>query len=1079
MRSNKIFTLLAILLSACAKESDDNKPCKNLSDCKPGKLCVNDVCVSCDNDEQCDAEYGQLAKCNNGYCISPNCKNGSQGCFCEQGQCQESECVNGVCVDCERGSESCSCFNNATCNVGLRCNQQNICENCPVGELNCPCDDKKICNEELICESDICAVDPCPKGTPECPCRENEQCDDELFCLGNGICTVCSSDIVGCPCDVNQTCINDLICAENNLCREAITCEEISCAPHQLCATDTGVDAFCTQECEFGWQYNGTSCDEVEPNCELNAANSLLKKCQDQGRSCVQGEKTVSCGECLDYYIKTTDEKCEPVATCEGIGCAATNRQCTKETKDSNAICGACLPGFVPDGQSCKPVYTCQENEPNSIASVCAAQHRICNQSPNGPNDCGKCIEGYSENIVGECQRVGWCSAVDLDCAGKNRSCEGNAPFAKCGPCLYGTTPDPLNIENCLLPLTCKELNEIGACGLNQFCIEGGPYESATCQDSKCPAGEAWSEYAGGACVGGGGDDCTANCVVFGATGRLWLTTMHESNICICETEPGYYWDNGKRAPQPCDADGDGWIREAARSALESDDQAIRQNARCDLHVIDRFVLENEYQQRLNVFLCEDGLQLNKCESPVLLPLYESVRNDDQAQLDLIGETTSKAPEYKTDSGRRLRANEINSLTRACVDEAADYNDNRVADINEWHGMTSPTFSAAEQIFANFSFLLELHRNFYEPGTQSLQFGQYVIQERSRCDVDFPLQYEKDAGSYWRECTRGRAADYDSTDGQSRPDFGMDFARWSCDARAGTCPIPPPPTQELVAPGVIPAHGLCSVSLPIIDKECIDEPNGLWLCVDGGVWRGMSHHSQFRCVVVSSETYNTTPVLNPDALVDSLWVLNQCHINCPTEDQNCIEDCKSGKCISSSKAISEYEPNDPNIKCSVNIKPSVGSVGIAAANFINGSYKHGCIDEWSPRISDNPKTDPVVASWRQLCTGWQTNQAATFGVGNDRNFGELQCGCGSYHYSGLACEDSCPQNQVMLDPNFQTVPRKGLWLCGQSNNSASSLLGSQNTRFEVSGNVPIIARDRTVMCASPPCTNTESGMSVW
>jgi hypothetical protein len=95
----------------------------------------------------------------------------------------------------------------------------------------------------------------------------------------------------------------------------------------------------------------------------------------------------------------------------------------------------------------------------------------------------------------------------------------------------------------------------------------------------------------------------------------------------------------------------------------------LRDNARCTLREVSEVVLQNESGQRYSLCVTP-GLELNSSAPATtgLLPLYESVRNDSQSALDM-----SVVPPY---GARRLRANELNSLTKACVSAVGDHNDN-------------------------------------------------------------------------------------------------------------------------------------------------------------------------------------------------------------------------------------------------------------------------------------------------------------------------------------------------------------------------------------------------------------------
>ena len=81
---------------------------------------------------------------------------------------------------------------------------------------------------------------------------------------------------------------------------------------------------------------------------------------------------------------------------------------------------------------------------------------------------------------------------------------------------------------------------------------------------------------------------------------------------------------------------------------------------------------------------------------------------------------------------------------------------------------------------------------------------------------------EPNASDYWKDCSRNRSGAYDRNDIQP----GFDFARWMCSASKGACPMPDAPIDDYTS------HGLCEMNLPPADTT----------------WRGMTHHSQFRCV---------------------------------------------------------------------------------------------------------------------------------------------------------------------------------------------------------------------------------------
>ncbi len=1047
-----LFLMVAAGMYAC---SDDNgsspekpKSCSSVADCDTGQICAGGSCSSCSADVQCEADYGVGAKCETGKCVPPSCVPGTIGCPClDDSSCNEGECINDECVDCERGTEGCTCLNNGTCNKGFRCGENNLCEVCPAGEKDCPCKEDSSCNDDLVCsDDDVCIENPCPDGEEGCPCAEGNTCNsDDLYCSDNSTCQQCSNDIEGCPCDEEDKCENKLVCdEESKKCRKPKKCDEITCLPHQLCSEPEDADAFCLEDCEEGWHWDADTASCVEnppaPNCQPGAPGSILEQCDSQNRVCVEEENNAHCGDCKDFFIDEDGslETCRAVHTCSDLACENLHRICNPETATSDAECADCFDGYVEEFDQCFELNCDPSGSPGTIVDECNDQHRTCVDSDEEVAHCGACVEGYAENENGECQEMHTCGPEDLDCAGKYRTCEGEAPFQYCGDCFAGTAPDPNDPERCTLPLTCADLNCEDQ-GL--FCVEGGPGENAHCVDrGQCGENEAWSDFSN-RCV-----TCVVSCPasVEGLTGRIWPFTLANSDRCICETERGYYWEEGvNRGVRPCDADNDGWVRDSARYYVESDDPTLRQNARCDVKIIDRFVLENEWNQRMEVLICNGDKPLvrkgERCDSPKQLPLYEAERNDDAVQL------YNEISEYAVNGvGRKLRPEELNSLTKVCS-AGGDYNDNGKSDISEWHNMPTDSMSEDMAIFTKMSYYVELARGWYEHGTETI-YGKYVISERSRCDDDFPIKYPDTAGDYWRQCTRSRDAAYNGNDPD--PDFGMDFAEWSCDATSGSCPVPPPPTNEQGINGQVPQHGLCEVTLPPIDDEC-SNPDGSdpWYCIDGSVWRGMSHHSQFKCVVVSNETSNELPYMNPNEIVSGNYVFNKCHVDCPADDPTCAnDDCASadGQCSSENMNSSEASSWSPKISCEIESSPDIDSVGFAAAMYLNAEsndYIRGCINEWHPvRISGEDMygvDDPITSAWRTLCSGWSDHPASVVGQGDSTNFGKIQCACGT-NYGGLNCEIGCPTLNLHVSPDFSANPREGFWMCADMAASAYS-----------------------------------------
>jgi hypothetical protein len=75
----------------------------------------------------------------------------------------------------------------------------------------------------------------------------------------------------------------------------------------------------------------------------------------------------------------------------------------------------------------------------------------------------------------------------------------------------------------------------------------------------------------------------------------------------VCETLDGYYFGSGNNAEAAkCDADNDGWVREEALAVRS--DPALRANSRCNIQLVDRVRLFDEYGLSVDVLSCSTGL---------------------------------------------------------------------------------------------------------------------------------------------------------------------------------------------------------------------------------------------------------------------------------------------------------------------------------------------------------------------------------------------------------------------------------------------------------------------------------------
>ncbi|MDD9935796.1 MAG: hypothetical protein OXT09_19450 [Myxococcales bacterium] len=368
-----------------------------------------------------------------------------------------------------------------------------------------------------------------------------------------------------------------------------------------------------------------------------------------------------------------------------------------------------------------------------------------------------------SGSVLERCDGAKW--APQEDCLESGRQCVSEHGEARC----LGRTPDGVDEPDA------GAVRDAAAAALPDL-----PDPEETLYEP-CPSGQAYHPL---------DEECItcpfSACDGRGEDGLFEGTTL--DGKCVCKTADGFYWPESGLTAVACDKDGDGWVSVEARSSIESKDRAYKDNARCDLRIVDRFVLESEGSDGAGhvVALEED------------LPLYEIEALDDQNRLEL----NDKIKPY---GGIKPSAHALNSLTKACVDTIADYNGNDVADLEEWDTYDEPVqlWSLFEELstYTRFAYFSELHTGWFEGDEGTPNRGSYHVRERSRLNsgnpLGVPVHYFEtieaddvrwyEHAEHWRRCDRQTDAAFTS----DMPARGMDFARynqglWNLGSRGGT-----------------------------------------------------------------------------------------------------------------------------------------------------------------------------------------------------------------------------------------------------------------------------------------------------
>lgn len=753
------------------------------------------------------------------------------------------------------------------------------------------------------CGGKSAAPKSCVAGTAACTCRADGICDPGLTC-GGGTCQPCTPGKASCA------------CLQNGGCDAGLTCAASTCAP--CVAGTTGCPCAAGGVCDGTLTCQGGSC--VAPHC---AAGTLDCACDAGGgcgdgltcgggvcRTCTSDVAGCPCTAGLCTGLLCDGGTCRAARTCATAGCAS-RQLCARGAALTDATCLAeCEPGFTWNATSaaCDPIpgATCAAAAGGSIAGACAAANRACLDA--APAHCGECLTGFLEE-AGACRAVKTCEG--LACAANHLTCTAPAAHtdAVCGGCVDGYKRS----GSACVALTCADI----------------------AVDCAAKRGVCELQSTGGAVCRVAAPGCTLACDGIGEDGP-WPERARDGS-CVCKTLPGFFYSlSGSVGTFRCDADGDGWVRDTASFALASADPAIRTNARCALRYVDRFVLHNDRGQARTVLL------------PEALPLYETVRNDDQAALDAV--TGSGAvPRYGASRG--LRAAELNSLTKACVAATADFNDNKVSDVQEWGRprLSELGFDTGDQVagvqasvnalaaafatYARYSYFLELHHGWFEP-VGAATAGAYHIAEKDRtlaADDNFPLRYGLEPGSlteytsdFWQDCPRSRDGWY--ADGL--PPITLDFA---------------------------------SVSAP--DRA----------------WKGMTHHSQFKCVQVVHDSVYLGLKRDGRAQQREVQSLASLGDPDPTYDEsdesaflratmNVCEATDSASVAPRQAAGGVANPSEPVLSCTPAL-PSVAHQGkvLWAAMRIAPSFQYhrGCILQCAGAASVCPGTAPGAA--RQAC----------------------------------------------------------------------------------------------------------------
>lgn len=753
---------------------------------------------------------------------------------------------------------------------------------CMAGTIGCECAAGACSTGE--CVSGQC-VD-CQRGASSCACLANNTCNTGLRC-SNSVCETCPAGQQGCACGAGDSCTAGLVCMGGN-------CVADTCTPGR----------------------SSCPCRTNDPKCDGNAycdGTSLCRTCSPDVANCPCDSNSTCLG---GLVCNMATMRCRASVSCSDLrsdgGCGS-NQACS-QTPGTDAVC-------TP--MACEANY---KWDPRTNSCVMCTSSGCANE-PTCDVDGG---------IGGMC---------DAD----NRGCVQSGVTAYCGDCKAGFTQNSANV--CVPVPLCGT----ATCAVDQYCDTAGG--APVCRMLPCPAGQAKNGPAG-TCTA-----CTRMCTGAGFSGRIWPFKTN-LDVCVCETVTGYFLPSGGVGQAiECDGDGDGWVRQEADDSTTRVDPALSANSRCNIRRVDRVKLVEESGLTAEVHSCVGSMNLLipqerladggnaplntgisnpdgggyllgdggiSCPTSVLsLRLLESERNDVPGRA--MG---TKAPLYNTtgsaDAGRLLEARELNALTKGCVTTVADYNDNQQDDLIEVQPLGA---SSDDQVrLQSFAHYMELYTAHYEGPPAGGTLGALVIRERSRCNADFPLHYDTgatyladggvsdrfdpDAGSsFWRSCDRRRDPLYS----QAMPVPGRDFAQWTCLSATGSCPWQQAFVTTTAAPTnpsttILRNIGLCAAQ----GQQAFDRR-----------WRGFGHHSQFKCVSISSSAPANNPASYEQPPAEFGGATNQYTFNACS-----ALPCVAGDASCRTQPGAGAQTSQPIIRCQARTTGITGGmVGFAAVNY--------------------------------------------------------------------------------------------------------------------------------------------------
>jgi hypothetical protein len=563
--------------------------CQAAVDCTGGQVCdmATKTCVPCVTDNSCKSGYGNNHICDNGICITGNCKTAMD---CSDGKV----CADHTCIDCGDDGVCASQYGAGHLCISGGCvdGQCRTAANCPTGEIcssaftctTCATDDEckagyggnHLCVGNTCIAGDCRTTDDCVSGGRICNTGTNtcRACTGDPDCAANytdGRICVGGSCIIG-TCRNASTCSGGDVCDPNTYsCRACANDGECTAStgygPGHLCEGGDCITGVCrkAQDCPSSGlcDVSTHSCYACTTDAECTATSAYGANHLCVGGACVSGmcHTTADCG--------TGGQVCN-TATFQCVACN-TDQQCLADFGPAHlCIAGLCVPGECRASSDCPNHGVCTAR----TCGVCATDSACSNDPSYGASTVclgGGCVPGDCHGSSADCPTGQLCGITQANACGgcsSDSQCIADPVYGPGNICYqgicqrgncHGTSADCTGGQAGKL-CGAVAANTCGPCATDSQCQADSAYGSATicntttgmpstgtCVSSACTTSGACAANTSDFCCGGSctpGNCCVdADCAANPSFGPIYRCVNNSCTGCQAVTGNKYFVD--------------------------------------------------------------------------------------------------------------------------------------------------------------------------------------------------------------------------------------------------------------------------------------------------------------------------------------------------------------------------------------------------------------------------------------------------------------------------------------------------------------------------------------------------------